>query len=71
MAIPEGLRFRLDPRLNLASFHLTPVAHTIAVAAQKYGFIVMNTGPDVQVRLGNPKPYVDAGRPNPYIKLFG
>ncbi len=70
-AIPEGLRFRLPANLNLAPYHLTPVAHMIAVAAQKYGFIVMNTGPDVQVRLGNPQPYIAAGLPNPYKKIFG
>jgi hypothetical protein len=69
--IPEGLRFRLDPSLNVASLHLSPVARTIAIAAQKYGFIVMNTGPDVNIKLGNPQPYIAAGLPDPYIKLFG
>lgn len=69
--IPEGLRFRLDPTLNLAPLHLSPVAQTIAIAAQKYGFIVMNSGPDVDIKLGNPQPYIAAGLPNPYIKLFG
>jgi hypothetical protein len=69
--IPEGLRFRLDPKLDVASLHLSPVAQTIAIAAQKYGFVVMNSGPDVDIKLGNPQPYLDAGLPNPYIKLFG
>jgi hypothetical protein len=69
--IPEGLRFRLDPKLDLAPLHLSPVAHSIAVAAQRYGFVVMNSGPDVDIKLGNPQPYLAAGLPNPYIKLFG
>lgn len=70
-AIPEGLRFRLDPSLNLANLHLSPVAYTIAVAAQKYGFIVENTGPDCNIKLGNPQPYEAAGLPDPYMALFG
>lgn len=69
--IPEGLRFRLDPKLNLASLHLSPVAQTIAIAAQNYGFVVMNSGHDTGIKLGNPQPYIAAGLPNPYMKLFG
>lgn len=69
--IPEGLRFRLDPRLNVASLHLSPVARMIAIAAQNYGFVVMNSGHDTGIKLGNPQPYIAAGLPNPYIKLFG
>ena len=71
LAIPEGLRFRLDPNLDLASFHLSPVAMMIAVAAQKYGFLVENTAPDNDIKLGNPQPYIAAGLPNPYLRLFG
>jgi len=70
-AVPEGLRLRLDPSLDLNSLNLSPVAHTIAVAAQKYGFIVENTGPDCNIKLGNPQPYLAAGLPNPYQALFG
>ncbi len=69
--IPEGLRFRLDPSLNLSSLNLSPVAHTIAVAAQKYGFLVENVGPVCDIKLGNPQPYEAAGLPDPYIQLFG
>lgn len=71
LAIPEGLRFRLDPRLNLDRLHLSPVAHMIAAAARKYGFIVENTGPDCNIKLGNPQPYEAAGMPDPYKDLFG
>jgi hypothetical protein len=70
-AVPEGLRFRLDPSLDLNSLNLSPVAHTIAVAAQKYGFLVENTGPDCNIKLGNPQPYEAAGLPDPYKTLFG
>lgn len=70
-AIPEGLRFRLDPSLKLKRLHLSPVAHTLAVAAQKYGFIVENTGPDCDIKLGNPQPWEAAGRSDPYRALFG
>jgi hypothetical protein len=71
LAIPEGLRFRLDPSLQLDRLHLSPVAHMIAVAARKYGFVVENTGPDCNIKLGNPQPYSAAKRPNPYKNLFG
>jgi hypothetical protein len=48
-AIPEGLRFRLPATLDLSNLGLSPVAMTIAVAAQKYGFIVVDTGGAVAV----------------------
>ncbi|ROP26753.1 hypothetical protein [Pseudokineococcus lusitanus] len=35
-----GTRFRLDPRLDVASLDLHPVAAAVARAAQTYGFIV-------------------------------
>jgi hypothetical protein len=38
--IPEGTRFRLDPHLNIASLHLSPLVRMIARAAQRYGIIV-------------------------------
>jgi hypothetical protein len=39
-AIPEGARFRLDPRLDISSLHLPPLTRMIAEAAQRYGIIV-------------------------------
>ena len=39
-AIPEGARLRIDPRLNIASLHLPPLAEEMALAAQRYGMIV-------------------------------
>jgi hypothetical protein len=42
--IPEGTRFRLNPRLNIASLHLPPFVRMIATAAQHYGLIVRDKG---------------------------
>jgi hypothetical protein len=39
-AIPEGARFRLDPRLDISALHLPPVTRAVAEAAQRYGIIV-------------------------------
>jgi hypothetical protein len=46
--IPEGARLRLDPKVDVSSLGLTPVAARIARAAQKYGLIVRDqTGANV------------------------
>jgi hypothetical protein len=39
-AIPEGTRFRLDPRVDVARLGLRPAAQAMALAAQRYGIIV-------------------------------
>lgn len=70
LAIPEGQRFILDPSLNLTTYSaqhpLTPVAMAIAVAAQKYGFVVDDSAGSVNSRLGDPTTYTVAGLANPY-----
>ncbi len=38
--IPEGMRFRLDPSLNIGSLHLPPIDRMLAQAAQKYGIVI-------------------------------
>ena len=38
--LPEGAHLRLDPRLDLAKFHLPRVTLILAKAAQRYGIIV-------------------------------
>ncbi|RLV49286.1 hypothetical protein D9V37_12130 [Nocardioides mangrovicus] len=48
-AVPEGIRLRLDPRLDLASLQLTRVGRIVARAAQRYGFIVTDQGGAVAV----------------------
>ena len=72
LAVPEGLRFRLPASLDLANYAtthpLTPVAMAIAVAVQKYGFVVNDSCPQpcMAMRLGDPTTYTTAGLPNPY-----
>lgn len=66
LAIPEGQRFILNPSLNLSTLGLSPMAMTIAVAAQKYGFVVDDSSSSVSIRLPDPTTYTVAGLPNPY-----
>ena len=78
LAVPEGLRFRLPANLNLDQYNLTPMAKLIAVAAQKYGFVLYDsTGDDpnnvggISIRLGDPTAYTTAGLPDPYTSGVG
>jgi hypothetical protein len=70
LAIPEGQRFILNPSLDLTQYAaqhpLTPYAMAIAVAAQKYGFVVDDSSATVNIRVGDPTAYTVAGLPNPY-----
>jgi hypothetical protein len=68
--IPEGLRMRLDPELDLERLKLHPVAKTIARAAQKYGFVVWDKAGAISLRLENPKSSTARGAPDPYPALF-
>ena len=61
-----GQRFILNPKLNLSTLGLSPMAMTIAVAAQKYGFVVDDSSGSVSIRLPDPTTYTVAGLPNPY-----
>ncbi|MBU6461132.1 MAG: hypothetical protein KGL35_28975 [Bradyrhizobium sp.] len=69
--LPEGLRLRLDPTLNLDRLDLHPIAKTIAKAAQIYGFVIWDRGGSVALRAENPKRYTMIGLPNPYPSLLG
>ncbi|MGY2077394.1 hypothetical protein [Blastococcus sp. SYSU DS0828] len=42
-AVPEGTRLRLDPTIDVSALNLHPVAAMVASAAQRYGFIVVDT----------------------------
>ena len=68
--IPEGLRFRLDPTLNVDAIDMHPVARIIAKAAQKYGFVVWDKAGAISLRVQNPKSYTALGQPDPYAALF-
>ena len=69
--IPEGLRFRLDPRINVDALKMHPVGKIIAKAAQKYGFVVWDKAGALTIRAQNPLGYLAAGQTNPYQSLFG
>ncbi len=68
--IPEGLRFRLDPAVNVEALDLPPAGKTIARAAQKYGFVVWDKAGAITLRAENPKSYTQRGEPDPYPALF-
>jgi hypothetical protein len=65
-AIPEGTRFRLDPRLDLNKLKLPSVTRMIAEAAQRYGLFVRDQSGAVafygeQVTQTGPNPYTGPG----------
>ncbi|WP_229448224.1 DUF4124 domain-containing protein [Massilia sp. CF038] len=68
--IPEGLRFRLDPTINVDVLPMTAAGKIIAKAAQKYGFIVWDKAGAISIRAQNPKTYTAQGQANPYPALF-
>ena len=67
-AIPEGARFRLDPKLDLNTLNLPPMTRAMAVAAQRYGMIVRDqTGHAISFFAENPAPHGT----NPYTLAGG
>jgi hypothetical protein len=68
--IPEGLRFRLDPKLKVDDLKISRTAKIIAKAAQKYGFVVWDKAGAISLRMQNPKSYTALGQPDPYPELF-
>jgi hypothetical protein len=68
-AIPEGARFRIDPRVELGKLNLPPLTRMMAVAAQRYGMIVRDqTGSAVSFFAENSAQY---GGINPYTAPGG
>ncbi|MTB72262.1 hypothetical protein GGG17_09820 [Arsenicicoccus sp. MKL-02] len=74
-AIPEGARLRLDPSVDVEKLQLSPIGKAVARAAQKYGFIVVDTsgavalyaesGQPEKARTGkDPWPEILGGQPN-------
>ncbi len=68
--IPEGLRFRLDPTIDVDALQMHPIGKVIAKAAQKYGFIVWDKAGAITLRSQNPLSYTRTGKPDPYPALF-
>ena len=66
-AIPEGTRFRLNPRINVAALHLPRFTAMVALAAQRYGIIVRDQAGTVALYAQQPSP----GEPNPYYGREG
>lgn len=69
--IPEGLRFRLDPTVNVDALAMSNVCRIVAKAAQKYGFVVWDKAGAISIRAQNPKSYTALGFADPYPALFG
>jgi hypothetical protein len=66
-AIPEGARFRLDPKVDVDTLDLPPLARMMAIAAQRYGIIVRDQTQAVGFFVENPNHY----RTNPYTGVEG
>jgi hypothetical protein len=65
--IPEGTRFRLNPKVDIAGLHLPPVVKVLAEAAQRYGMIVRDQSGAVNFYAQDPTPL---GK-NPYYGPHG
>lgn len=68
--IPEGLRFRLDPGVDVDALKMHPVGKVIARAAQKYGFVIWDKAGAITLRAQNTKSYTRRGLPDPYPEIF-
>ncbi|HEX9172378.1 MAG TPA: DUF4124 domain-containing protein [Telluria sp.] len=68
--IPEGLRLRLDPAIQVDALPMSTAGKIIARAAQKYGFVVWDKAGALSIRAQNPKSYTALGKPDPYVALF-
>ena len=60
--LPEGIRFRLPPSLDIDALGLPPYTRMLAKAVQRYGMIMDNAGGAVAFNAESPKP----GQPDPY-----
>jgi hypothetical protein len=68
--IPEGLRFRLDPTIDVDALRMHPAGKIIAKAAQTYGFVVWDKAGAVSLRADNPKGFIAKGLPDPYPAIW-
>ncbi len=67
----QGMRFRLDPSVNINNLGLNASGLAIARAAQTYGFIIWNTGSSVSVFGNNPVAQTSRSISNPYGNVSG
>lgn len=68
--IAEGQRFRLSPSVNVGELPISKAAKIIALAAQKYGFVVWDKAGSVSIRAQNASSYTALGLPDPYPALY-
>ncbi len=66
-----GMRFKLDPAVNIYQLGLNPAGLAIARAAQTYGFVIWNTAGSVSVLGNNPISQTNRGIANPYNNVPG
>jgi hypothetical protein len=67
----EGQRLRIDPAANIDALNLGRVAKMVAIAGQKYGFVVWDKAGSISLRFENPKSLTLVGQSDPYADLFG
>lgn len=65
-AIPEGARFRLDPRVDLDRLRLPRLTRMLAEAAQRHGIVINNTSGAVVFHAQDPRP----GDGDPYPEML-
>ncbi|MDP2246670.1 MAG: DUF4124 domain-containing protein [Nitrosomonadales bacterium] len=68
--IPEGIRLRLDPSVDVDSLKMSRAGKIIAKAAQKYGFVIWDKAGAISIRMQNSLTYTSQGLPDPYPELF-
>jgi hypothetical protein len=56
LALAEGAHLRLNPQLDLGSLHLPRLTLMIAEAAQRYGILITDTSPNVELYAQDPTP---------------
>lgn len=67
-ALPEGAHLRLNPSLNIASLHLSPLVAILAQAAQTYGIVVRDQTYSSNAFVAEQPP---AGQTSPVYGLLG
>ncbi len=67
----QGMRFRLDPSINVNNLGLSTVGVAIAKAAQTYGFVIWNNSSTVGIVAENPISLTTRGLANPYLGALG